>query len=74
MYLKIIPLYKFIPINYRIYFSLNYLLAQKMIVTKENVEKINIKIEKETSLIHNNRKYLCRGFFSCIGRETSHII
>ena len=72
---QIIPLSQYIPEEYRSYLSLNYLLAQKIIVTtKEMADKMNLQGEREYSRIHNNHLYISRPFFSCIGRECSHFI
>ncbi len=69
---KIIPLYQYIPAEYRQYLSLNYLFAQKIIVSSSKIAKdANFRGGNEYSKIHNNKLYSCRQFFACIGRESS---
>lgn len=65
------PLYQYIPMEYRPFLSLNYLFAQKIIVSSpEFANNSNYRGGNEYSRIHNNKHYSCRQFFACIGRES----
>lgn len=65
------PLYQYIPMEYRHFLSLNYLLAQKITVSsQEFANNANNRGGNEYSKIHNNKHYSCRQFFACVGRES----